>query len=98
MSAKIIGFINQKGGVGKSFVSKIAANALSGRQYKKRVLVIDSDEQGTIIAMRKRDAALMQSEGKTPEFAYEVTTCLSEHLPSVVSGKKNVTNIYGNEI
>ena len=90
MSAKIIGFINQKGGVGKSFASKIAANALSGKQYKKRILLIDCDEQDTAASMRKKDISMMQGEGKTPEFAYPIAQCRAENLTGVLAGKHDM--------
>jgi cellulose biosynthesis protein BcsQ len=86
--AKIVGFINQKGGVGKSFTTKVAANALCGAKYGKKVVVIDCDEQGTVIADRKLDAAMLLQKGKDAEFAYDVATCAAEDLLGVIAGEK----------
>lgn len=54
MAVKIISFINQKGGTGKSTLSLGVATALAKREIKEngaerpsRVLVVDSDPQGT---------------------------------------------------
>jgi chromosome partitioning protein len=90
MKAKVIGFVNQKGGVGKSFASKFFANAITGQKFGKRVLLIDCDEQRTVADMRKRDILALQSEGKDPEFAYDVAHCFPEKLTDVIAGKGSV--------
>ena len=79
---KTLGFVNQKGGVGKSFAAKVAANALSGSQHKKRVLLIDCDEQATSVALRRRDFA------EQDEFRYEIASCVPADLPAVMAGRK----------
>jgi cellulose biosynthesis protein BcsQ len=86
--SKIVGFVNQKGGVGKSFTSKVVANALSARPRNKRILLIDCDEQATSVAMRKRDIEVLRSEEKPIEFSYPIATCLPADLPAVLAGKK----------
>lgn len=86
--SKIVGFVNQKGGVGKSFTSKVVANALSGKPHNKRILLIDCDEQATSVGMRKRDIRILRSEEKTPEFTYQIATCLPADLPAALAGKK----------
>lgn len=43
---KTVSIINLKGGVGKSTTAITMAHILSGRKYKKRVLLIDNDKQG----------------------------------------------------
>lgn len=43
---KTISIINLKGGVGKTTTAITMAHTLSGRHYKKRVLLIDNDKQG----------------------------------------------------
>jgi cellulose biosynthesis protein BcsQ len=86
--AKIVGFINQKGGVGKSFTTKVAANALCGAKYAKKVMVVDCDEQGTVVAGRKLDMAMLREKNKDAAFAYEVATCAAENLLGVIAGEK----------
>ncbi len=52
----IVGFLNQKGGVGKTTLAVHVADALARR--KKRVLLVDADPQGSALdwaAMRKGD-------------------------------------------
>eukprot|EP01029_Cantina_marsupialis_P007193 TRINITY_DN179610_c0_g4_i2.p1 TRINITY_DN179610_c0_g4~~TRINITY_DN179610_c0_g4_i2.p1 ORF type:complete len:357 (-),score=51.99 TRINITY_DN179610_c0_g4_i2:1370-2440(-) len=53
--AKIIALANQKGGSGKSTVTLANCNALANPPYNKRILLIDSDPQGTCVAIRKKD-------------------------------------------
>lgn len=48
MSAKIITVFNQKGGVGKTVTSMLMAATIA-RKHKKRVLVVDMDNQGTSV-------------------------------------------------
>jgi cellulose biosynthesis protein BcsQ len=79
---KTIGFVNQKGGVGKSFASKVVANTLAGSSYKKRVLLVDCDDQETSVDLRRRDFS------ERDEFPYPVATCLPADLPAMMSGKK----------
>ncbi len=45
MKAKVIGFINRKGGVGKTTLSICVATALTMGEQKYRVLLIDADTQ-----------------------------------------------------
>jgi chromosome partitioning protein len=56
METMIIGFLNQKGGVGKTTLAVHVADALARR--KKRVLLVDADPQGSALdwaASRKGD-------------------------------------------
>ena len=53
--AKIIALANQKGGTGKSTVTLANCNALANPPYNKKILLIDSDPQGTCVAIRKKD-------------------------------------------
>jgi cellulose biosynthesis protein BcsQ len=77
-----IGFVNQKGG-GKSFTAKVVANALAGVHYKKRVILLDcDDEQTTSADFRQRDFAVRD------EFRYPIATCLPSDLPAVMAGRK----------
>ena len=85
--AKIVGFINQKGGVGKSFTTKVVANALCRAKYCKKIVVIECDEQGTIVAGRTLDMAMLQQKNKDAVFTYDVATCAAESLLGVVAGE-----------
>lgn len=49
MSAKVVSFLNQKGGVGKTAISFNTAYALAKRGHK--VLLIDSDPQNSILSL-----------------------------------------------
>lgn len=53
--SKIIMFGNQKGGVGKSTLTSLCANALSQKPFHCKVLVIDSDPQQSVIKRRLDD-------------------------------------------
>ena len=57
-------FGNQKGGVGKSTLTSLCANTLSTAPFAKKVLVIDSDPQQSIIRRRLED--LQGYEEATP--------------------------------
>jgi cellulose biosynthesis protein BcsQ len=88
--SKIVGFINQKGGVGKSFTTKVVANAFCGSKYGKKIVVIDCDEQGTIVAGRRLDMAMLQQKSKNVKFTYEVATCAAENLLAITAGEKTM--------
>lgn len=62
--SKIILFSNQKGGIGKSCCTLLAANALSQEPFNKEVLVIDTDKQKSIAQQRIDD--LRGYDGATP--------------------------------
>lgn len=71
--AKIVMFGNQKGGIGKSTITILTANALSGAGFDYKVLVIDNDVQRSIIGVREYDEEVMEEEvGKDYEFPYDV--------------------------
>lgn len=53
--SKIIIFGNQKGGVGKSTITCLCANALSQAPFNYKVLVIDNDNQKSIAEARAFD-------------------------------------------
>ncbi|MFK7934902.1 MAG: ParA family protein [Saprospiraceae bacterium] len=53
--SKIIIFGNQKGGVGKSTITCLCANALSQAPYNYKVCVIDTDKQRSISEAREFD-------------------------------------------
>ncbi len=66
LDTQIIGVVNQKGGAGKTTLTLLAANPIA-INFGKKVAIIDSDMQGSIIHKRKQDLA----EGIT-EFPYQV--------------------------
>jgi chromosome partitioning protein len=79
---KILSFANQKGGEGKSAVTKLTAGALSMAPFNLKILIIDADTQGSIIAHRNRDIATL---GKDYEFPYDVEFSFPEKLPSLIT-------------
>ncbi|MDR1544667.1 MAG: ParA family protein [Prevotellaceae bacterium] len=103
---KILSFANQKGGEGKSALTKLTAGALSMAPFNLKVLVIDADTQGSIIAHRNRDIATL---GEDYEFPYKVEFSFPEKLPKLITtikqqGKYDVVLIdmpgrgYGDDI
>jgi chromosome partitioning protein len=82
---KILSFANQKGGEGKSALTKLAAGALSMPPFHFKVLVIDADTQGSIIAHRNRDVATL---GEDYEFPYDVEFSFPNKLPELVTKLK----------
>jgi len=54
MNAKIISFMNRKGGVGKSTLLLLTASSLYHRT-KKKILVIDADLQTSILGLRNEE-------------------------------------------
>ena len=71
--AKIIMFGNQKGGIGKSTLSILTANALSAPEFDYKVLVIDNDTQRSVTSIRQYDTEIMEEEYKEDfEFPYDV--------------------------
>jgi cellulose biosynthesis protein BcsQ len=65
--SKIIVFGNQKGGVGKSTIATLCANALSQDPFNLKVCIVDADRQKSISEARAFDAE--DFKGKLP---YEV--------------------------
>lgn len=71
--AKILMFGNQKGGIGKSTLTILTANALAAPDFDYKVLIIDNDMQRSITSIRQYDAEIMEEEfGKNYEFPYDV--------------------------
>lgn len=66
--SKIIIFGNQKGGVGKSTITCLCANALSQAPFGYKVLVIDNDNQKSIAEARAFDV----EDGETPPYEVRV--------------------------
>ena len=53
--AKFIVFGNQKGGIGKTTFTILAATALSKAPFNKSILLIDNDNQKSVIKLRRYD-------------------------------------------
>lgn len=70
--AKIILFGNQKGGIGKSTLTVLTANALAAPEFDYKVLVIDNDIQRSIISIRQYDEEVVEEEYEDFEFTYNV--------------------------
>lgn len=62
--SKIVAFGNQKGGVGKSTIITLCANALSQPPFNLKICVIDNDPQRSIYEARQFEAE--DREGKMP--------------------------------
>lgn len=74
--SKIILFGNQKGGVGKSTLTSLCANALSLPPFSKSVYIADIDQQQSLIRRRLLD---IQSFSDIPPYKIEAPT-LTEFL------------------
>lgn len=70
--AKIILFGNQKGGIGKSTLSILTANALAEETFDYKVLIIDNDMQRSISSIREYDQEILEEEDNDFEFTYDV--------------------------
>ena len=77
--SKIIIFGNQKGGVGKSTITCLCANALSQAPFSYKVLVIDNDNQKSIAEARAFDVEDFE-EGEIPPYKVQAMT-----LPEIQS-------------
>lgn len=80
--AKIIVFGSQKGGVGKSTLTALAATAFSQAPFNYKVAVIDSDPQKSLADARKYDSEDLQAEPPYPIFNFD-TKQLSQELPQL---------------
>ncbi len=78
----VISYANQKGGVGKSTLTCMTANFLTAKGYK--VLVIDSDFQGSVIALRELDKQMLGNDFKFP---YDVIYCPATELEGVLDNE-----------
>lgn len=72
--AKIIAFGNRKGGVGKSTLTLLTATALSSSPFNKKVLVIDADDQQSLVRYRNEDV----TENLEAELPYKIISCLGD--------------------
>ena len=69
--SKIVIFANQKGGVGKSTCTLLAANALSQAPFENSVFIVDADKQRSIA--RKRMADLQVYDEESPYQVQQMT-------------------------
>lgn len=58
--SKILGFLNQKGGVGKTTMTLLTANAISQFPFNKKIIVVDTDYQGSAINKRLEDIQALE--------------------------------------
>jgi len=72
--SKIIIFGNQKGGIGKSSLSVMVANALSQKPHNKKVTVIDTDQQKSLVKLRLMDSEDFEGVLPYPILNYNVST------------------------
>ena len=77
--SKIISFANQKGGVGKSTLTSLAAAALACEPFNYSVYVADIDQQQSLISRRLAD---LRNNDIIPSFALEFNT-LSQLLSKI---------------
>lgn len=69
--AKFIVFGNQKGGIGKTTLAVLTATALSHPPFNKKVLLIDNDNQKSVIRLRQYDEN--SHEKKAPYIVIDMT-------------------------
>ncbi|MCB0517318.1 MAG: ParA family protein [Lewinellaceae bacterium] len=69
--SKIIMFGNQKGGVGKTTLTCLCANAMSAKPFAENVSVVDADKQQSIV--KRRLADLQYFDGETPYQVLQMT-------------------------
>ncbi len=81
--SKIIVFGNQKGGVGKSTVVTLCANALSQTPFDYKVCVIDNDYQQSI-----KDTRAFDKEDHNGDLPYDVLGMEIVHLTGNVNVRK----------
>lgn len=72
--SKVIVYGNRKGGVGKSTLTMMTATALSQAPFDKKVLVIDADDQQSLMKFRNEDL----SEDLEAEPSYKIISCLND--------------------
>ena len=84
--SRIIVFGNQKGGVGKSTIAILCANALSQEPFNLKICVIDTDHQKSILEARNFDA-----EDHSDPFPY---TVIDMDLPTLQDQIHNLDKTY----
>ena len=72
-----------KGGIGKSTATLLAATALSQKPFKRKVIVLDLDRQGSLAELRELD------QDDTNDFAYEIRSCTVEQFYNSIEDLDN---------
>jgi cellulose biosynthesis protein BcsQ len=72
--ARICAFASKKGGAGKTTTGILTASALTRPPYNYKVLMVDCDEQGSTMAIRRTDQVNVKSEIKVLTAKKENTT------------------------
>lgn len=85
---KTVSFANQKGGVGKSLTTTVVAQALS-QNYKKKIVIIDSDPQQSLIELRQ----LQKFEGKE-HFNYPIVSCKIADIENILKQYKDMDYVF----
>lgn len=75
--ATIIMIGNMKGGVGKSTVTLLSANALSNPPFNKKIAVLDIDQQGSLYGLRKLES---NDQTNKQQFKYPILEYSLEKL------------------
>ena len=88
---KVLSVSNKKGGAGKTVVTALLAVTLS-KDYKKRVLVMDVDEQRTLSDVREQDKEY------SLEFPYELVTKPFRVLEDTSRGLRPKLNKDGDDL
>ena len=90
--SRVIIFGNRKGGVGKSTLTMMTATALSQAPFNKKVLVIDADDQQSLIKFRNEDV----SDNLDAEPSYKILSCLNdiERLYEIIQRAKKASHDY----
>lgn len=85
--AKVIVVGNRKGGVGKSTLTMMMATAWSQAPFNKKILVIDADDQQSLIKFRNDDLSDDLSASPT----YKIISCLNniERLFEIIQRAKS---------
>lgn len=74
--ALVLGFANQKGGVGKSTLTHLTAKTLGSASIGKKVKVVEVDKQGTLSEVREEWAKTHENY----KYPYDLVSCTLDEL------------------